>query len=159
MHTRVAVRHGEPVAAATPGGPRTPQAARARRLARDSRRAQPVRPYPLAQELLGPGSAGSVLSVADAPAPTYVRHRPEETVLYQVVSEHLESFLQLGRETYRGGLPRYVEKEFRAYLNCGLLCRGFLRAWCDGCGKSVLVAFSCKRHRAPPGGCAIVRPT
>ncbi len=36
--------------------------------------------------------------------------------------------------------------EFEAYLRCGILAHGFLRARCQDCGDSRLVAFSCKRR-------------
>ncbi|MBM4013312.1 MAG: IS91 family transposase, partial [Planctomycetes bacterium] len=41
-------------------------------------------------------------------------------------------------------VPGYVEDEFRGYLECGLLCFGFARALCTGCGQGFVVAFSCK---------------
>jgi hypothetical protein len=41
-------------------------------------------------------------------------------------------------------VPGYVEEELRGYLECGLLCFGFARALCTGCGQAFVVAFSCK---------------
>jgi hypothetical protein len=64
-------------------------------------------------------------------------------VLYELVREHLESFVAHARENYEGGLPRYVEQEFRAFLKCGLFSEGFSRVHCDACGHDLLVAFSC----------------
>src|SRR5262249_16027552 len=46
--------------------------------------------------------------------------------------------------------------EFRRYLDCGLLCHGFLRVHCDGCGDDLLVAFSCKSRAICPS-CATRR--
>ena len=43
-----------------------------------------------------------------------------------------------------GGVPSWVERDFRAYLRCGILAHGFARARCSGCGYDFLVAFSCK---------------
>jgi hypothetical protein len=43
-----------------------------------------------------------------------------------------------------GGLPRWVERELRSYLACGILARGFCRVHCSSCGADVLVQFSCK---------------
>ena len=60
------------------------------------------------------------------------------------------SFLQHAREHHEGGLPKYVEQELRRYLKCGILAHGFLRAYCESCGRSVLVAFSCKRRGVCP---------
>jgi len=54
----------------------------------------------------------------------YERRRPEETVLYQVVQEHLETFLaQVELET-GAGLPEFVKAEFDAFLECGILAHG-----------------------------------
>jgi hypothetical protein len=40
----------------------------------------------------------------------YEQRRPESTVLYRLVAEHLESFLAVARESTGRGLPRYVER-------------------------------------------------
>ncbi len=73
--------------------------------------------------------------------PGYSRHRPEATLLYQLVAERYPRFRERraaeGRE-----LPPYVEDEFEAYLKCGLLEHGFLRVKCDACQAEKLVAFS-----------------
>ena len=83
-------------------------------------------------------------------APAYLPRRPTETVLYQLVRANLESFLAYGREHYDGGLPRYVERELRAYLRCGGFSEGFVRCRCDACGHDLPVAFSCKSRTACP---------
>ena len=77
--------------------------------------------------------------------PPYVRHRPERTLLYQIVDEYYPAFIQhLGaQDAY---LPGYVEQEFEDYLKCGRLKHGFLRVRCDNCHAEHLVAFSCKRR-------------
>ena len=41
-------------------------------------------------------------------------------------------------------VARFVEREVRRYLECGVLAHGFLRVHCDDCGHDRLVAFSCK---------------
>jgi hypothetical protein len=74
----------------------------------------------------------------------YARRRPEETVLYQTIAEHWPAFSERLEE--HGGLPRLVEREFEAYLECGILDFGFLELECRQCGHSELVAFSCKRR-------------
>lgn len=48
------------------------------------------------------------------------------------------------------GLPRFIERTFYSYLECGVLARGFCRVRCDGCGYEVLLAFSCKRRGVCP---------
>ena len=59
---------------------------------------------------------------------TYIRRRPEDTVLHQVVRQHLETFLAEARLRGGGiGLPQFVERELREFLTCGVLARGFAR--------------------------------
>ena len=64
------------------------------------------------------------VGAASAPLPPRYRPRqPHETVLWQIVSEHLQSMLAeaaLRSEDGRG-YPRFVQREFRRYLECG--CR------------------------------------
>jgi len=83
-------------------------------------------------------------------APPYLPRQPTQTVLHRIVRENLESFLAYTREHYEGGLPRYVEKELRAYLACGDFSQGFTRARCDACGHDLLIAFSCKTRTVCP---------
>jgi hypothetical protein len=78
-------------------------------------------------------------------AGVYRRHRPETTALYEVVRDNLETLkgaIDEGAIAVR--IPKHARKELEAYLDCGLLCRGFARLWCEACGKGRLVAFSCK---------------
>ena len=84
---------------------------------------------------------------AHAKAPAYRRRTPEEEPLYQVLAEHLESFLERTRSSDRQ-LPAYVEEELRAYLDCGILAHGFLRVRCEDCDQDRVVAFSCQRRCA-----------
>jgi hypothetical protein len=75
----------------------------------------------------------------------YHRHRPETTALYEVVRDNLETLygaIDDGALDVR--LPKHAKKELEAYLDCGLLCRGFARLRCASCEHSQLVAFSCK---------------
>lgn len=80
-------------------------------------------------------------------APTYQPRDPSATVLYQVVAEHLETFLAgIDADPTAKGLPTYVRDEFQAYLECGILAHGFLRLRCDTCPHQMLLAFSCKKR-------------
>ena len=63
--------------------------------------------------------------------------------------EHLETFLEAARERDGEGYPAFIEREFRRYLECGLLARGFARVRCEACGFERLVAFSCKGRLCP----------
>ena len=82
----------------------------------------------------------------------YRRRRPERTVLYQVVQHNLESWLAQLRETAPDNdpIPWYVGQDFRRYLDCGLLCRGFGHARCKACGHDFLLAFSCSGRGVCP---------
>ena len=75
----------------------------------------------------------------------YQPHRPEQTLLYQIVEEYYPAFpahlAEQGRE-----LPSCVQREFEDYLRCGRLKHGFLRVRCESCRAEHLVAFSCKRR-------------
>jgi hypothetical protein len=53
----------------------------------------------------------------------YIPRKPEETVLYQVLAEHLETFLASQQDRERP-VPRFVEREFRDYLTCGIPAHG-----------------------------------
>ena len=75
----------------------------------------------------------------------YVRHRPETTLLYQVVEEYWPEF-QAELTSHGRYLPAYVIREFDEYLKCGRLEHGFLRVRCESCHDEKLVAFSCKRR-------------
>jgi hypothetical protein len=73
----------------------------------------------------------------------YQRRRPEETVLYKAVSEHLPTFLSVAAQAERE-VPSFVRREMEAFLDCGIIERGCLRSRCRHCGYDRLVAFSCK---------------
>jgi Putative transposase/Transposase zinc-binding domain len=83
----------------------------------------------------------------EVPSPYAPRH-PEDTLLHQIVREHLETFLARARRCDHP-VPRFIERELRAYLECGILARGFLRLHCDACGGDRLVPFSCKGRICP----------
>lgn len=64
-------------------------------------------------------------------------------MLYGVVQAELESFLADAQARERP-VPRFVERELRAFLACGILAHGFVRVRCDTCASERLVAFACK---------------
>jgi hypothetical protein len=80
----------------------------------------------------------------------YERRRPEETVLYRLVQEHLETFLAQVEAETGASLPEFIKAEFDAFLECGILAHGFLRLRCAECAHEKLVAFSCKRRGICP---------
>ncbi len=77
------------------------------------------------------------------PTLAFPRHRPEGTALHRALRENLETFLARAEQSGRS-VPRFVVRELRAYLQCGLLPFGFVRVRCTQCGVERLVAFSCK---------------
>ena len=88
---------------------------------------------------------------------TYEPRDPSRTVLYTVIADHLETFLaSLDADPEATGLPAYVEREFYAYLRCGILAHGFLRLGCDTCPQELLLPFSGKRRGFCPS-CAARR--
>ena len=76
----------------------------------------------------------------------YERHRPEQTLLYQLVEEYYPAFEAQWAAEGRV-LPDYVRQEFDEYLKCGRLEHGFLRVQCETCHAEPLVAFSCTNSR------------
>jgi hypothetical protein len=74
---------------------------------------------------------------------------PETRVVQGGKAENIESWLAW-REAAERPVPGYVEEELRGYLECGLLCFGFARALCTGCGQGFFVAFSCKGRGVCP---------
>ena len=84
--------------------------------------------------------------------PKYLRHRPEDTLLYKVVQENVATVFQR-IEADGKTLPKFVRQEFDAFLDCGILAKGFLRLRCDSCARELLVAFSCKKR----GFCSLCR--
>jgi DNA-directed RNA polymerase subunit RPC12/RpoP len=81
----------------------------------------------------------------------YRRRRPERTVLYRTVQTHLASWLERSSDSRQNGSPpAHVEREFRRYLECGILAHGFARARCGQCGHDFLIAYSCKGRGVCP---------
>jgi ribosomal protein S27E len=78
-------------------------------------------------------------------SPPYKRHRPEQTLLYQIIERHYPQFRDVMAAQDKP-LPLHVQQEFAEYLKCGRLEHGFLRVQCSECHHEHLVAFSCKRR-------------
>lgn len=85
----------------------------------------------------------------------YIRHRPEKKLLYKVVANNLETWLEKRRMESASPLPEFVETSLRSYLSCGILEQGFILVSCDECENAIPVAHSCKRHSCP--SCAAKR--
>ena len=80
-------------------------------------------------------------------ATSYQPRAMEGTILHRVVREHFETFrAEIAARTEGSGLPSFVEREFREFVTCGVLSRGFARVRCGNCAFERLVPFSCKRR-------------
>ena len=89
--------------------------------------------------------AGKDAVAGAARAGEYARHRPEQTLLYQLVEQYCSAFVEHLAARDRT-LPVHVQREFADYLKCGRLEQGFLRVRCMDCHAERLVAFICKRR-------------
>ena len=62
----------------------------------------------------------------------YQRHRPEQTLLYQIIEQYYPAFTAHLAEQGTV-LSAYVQREFDDFLKCGRLEHGFLRVRCETC--------------------------
>lgn len=64
-------------------------------------------------------------------------------MLYRVVRDHFETFRARAADLRDGeGLPRFVEQEFRDFLQCGSLTGGFARfRWTGSDGTKHLLFY------------------
>jgi hypothetical protein len=103
--------------------------------------------------------ASSAPAWRSLPGNVYRPRRPPQTALYQAVQHHLETFVARAAESdlMGYGLPEWalphamhasrgdpgVERDFRGYLECGILAHGFARARCEDCGHERLIPLAC----------------
>jgi hypothetical protein len=74
----------------------------------------------------------------------YERHRPEKTTLCQLVQKHMETFFAQVELVAGSDLPDFVNDEFDAFLECGILA-----AFCACAVPTAAMknwSFSCKRR-------------
>ena len=90
-------------------------------------------------------TAGKEASAGIERAASYARHRPEQTLLYQIVQTYTPAFVAELAARERT-LPDYVQREFEDTLTCGRLEHGFLRIRCGDCHAEQPVAFRGKRR-------------
>ena len=88
-------------------------------------------------------ATAATLAGALEPAYVYRPRQPEHSVLRQAVVENLDAFLAGCAEAERP-VPDFVEKELRAFINCGVVELGAVRVRCPSCGFDRLVPFACK---------------
>ena len=65
---------------------------------------------------------------SSSPHPPYRRHRPDQTLLYQIVKRFYPEFRDVMAAQSKS-LPAHVQQEFEEYLKCGRLEHGF-HVWC-----------------------------
>ena len=99
--------------------------------------------------------AGKDARAGVARAGQYARHRPEQTLLYQLVEAHYPAFVEHLAARERT-LPAHVQREFDDYLKCGRLEHGFLRVRCADCHAERLVAFSWPLLRIPAPAALVI---
>jgi hypothetical protein len=67
----------------------------------------------------------------------YRPRAPETTALHEVVRDNLETLYgAIGDGAIAVRIPKHARKELEAYLDCGLLCRGSARLWCEECEQA-----------------------
>jgi Transposase zinc-binding domain/Putative transposase len=87
----------------------------------------------------------AAVAISSAEPILYARRHPERSSLYEVVRDNLETLSgAIADGALEVRLAKHAKHELEAYLDCGLLCRGFARLRCGACKESRLVAFSCK---------------
>lgn len=81
---------------------------------------------------------------AESPEAPSQRARRGNTLLHRIVRENLNTFLALADARAGEGrsLPKYVREEFRRFVDCGILAKGFIRLHCPTCRHDELLAFS-----------------
>ena len=103
------------------------------------------------EAVIGRKDAGARAARAD----NYVRHRPEQTLLYQLAEARYPACV--AHLAARGRtLPAHVQREFEDYLKCGRLEHGFLRVRCADCHAERLVAFSWPLLRIPAPAALVI---
>ena len=70
-----------------------------------------------------PSSARVFGNSCGAGGRSYARRKPEASDLYRVVQQELETFFAAASARERP-VPRFVERELRAFRRCGILAYG-----------------------------------
>jgi len=82
-------------------------------------------------------------------SPAYRSRKPEASPLWQLVTNHAHTFLDLYDDRYAaryGPLRAAVPRALESFQRCGLLAHGFARVRCPECRHEYLLAFSCKQR-------------
>ena len=79
-------------------------------------------------------------------SPFYRPRKPEASPLWQLVTKHAQSFLDLYDDHYAaryGPLRTVVPRALESFHRCGSLAHGFARVRCPECRHEYMLAFSC----------------
>jgi hypothetical protein len=79
----------------------------------------------------------------------HVPRSPQNTAIYKIVRENYRQVF-FDKEQLEIHLPFHLEREFKKYLNCGILAKGMARFHCSLCQKDKFVAYSCKGRTLCP---------
>jgi len=108
--------------------------------------------------LLQTGIAGLGDQLPGTLASRYERHRPEQTLLYQIVDKHYPDFLA---QLATGGksLPDHVQQEFTDFLKCDLLEYGFMQHIhvLHPCGAALSCASRLQEEGSLTGAVALIQ--
>lgn len=63
---------------------------------------------------------------------SYLRHRPERNLVYQVIETYWPLFLEQQSKVGQS-ITWFIQKEFDAFLDCGIPENGFIRTYCYQC--------------------------
>ena len=75
-----------------------------------------------------------IIGAAEPLGRTPRRRKPEQTVLYQVLAQHLQTFLE-NVEAAGRSVPGFVKRELFKFLRCGIAANGFVRVRCPRCKR------------------------
>lgn len=76
------------------------------------------------------------------PLSTTEYHPPERTTLYRLEQRHAQTSLAQAEEATGASLPQFVNNEFDAFLECGVLTHGFARLRCAA-GSCISARLAC----------------
>jgi hypothetical protein len=110
-----------------------------------------VVPFRRRGQLAERGTLGACRARVSRLAPPCIPRRPQGTVLFGLVREHVQDSFRHACEAYAGPLPKYVKEEFRKYLAYGDFSHGFVHVQCRTCRHEMAVAFSCRASWYPKG--------
>jgi len=78
-------------------------------------------------------------------SPAYRSRKPEASPLWQLVTNHAQTFLDLYDERYAaryGPLRAVVPRALESFHRCGILAHGFARVRCPECRHEYLLALT-----------------